>query len=164
MNYTVNVNHAKRSITVEYEGYKGTARCCPTDTFNLTVGTELALERAKNKKKMAESETCNGSVMKLVKALEKALPKGQMVVVGNGKELTAEQKAWLHSLTDCKVGNYTEDDLDDAYDKGYDEGYDKGYDKGYDEGYVVAEAECGVDESTIAKMIGEIEEVIVSYL
>lgn len=44
MNYTVTVNPTKRSVTVEYEGYKGTARCCPTDTFDLTVGTELALE------------------------------------------------------------------------------------------------------------------------
>ena len=113
MKYTVTVNPTKRSVTVEYEGYKGTARCCPTDTFDLTVGTELALERAKNKKKVAESKTYNGSVMELVKALEKALPKGQVVVVGNGKGLTANQKAWLHSLTDCEGG----------YDEGYDDGY-----------------------------------------
>ena len=113
MKYTVTVNPTKRSVTVEYEGYKGTARCCPTDTFDLTVGTELALERAKNKKKAAESKTYNGSVMELVKALEKALPKGQVVVVGNGKGLTANQKAWLHSLTDCEGG----------YDEGYDDGY-----------------------------------------
>ena len=119
MNYTVTVNPTKRSVTVEYEGYKGTARCCPTDTFDLTVGTELALERAKNKKKMAENKTCNGSVMELVKALEKALPKGQMVVVGNGKELTAGQKAWLHSLTDC------EGDYDEGYADGYDDALDE---------------------------------------
>ena len=125
MNYTVTINPAKRSVTVEYEGYKGTARCCPDDTFNLTVGTELALERAKNKKKMAENKTCNGSVMELVKALEKALPRGKMVIVGNGKELTADQKAWLHSLTDCK-GDY-----DDGYDDGYADGHDGGYDEGY---------------------------------
>ena len=119
MKYTVTVNPTKRSVTVEYEGYKGTARCCPTDTFDLTVGTELALERAKNKKKAAENKTCNGSVMELVKALEKALPKGQMVVVGNGKELTAEQKAWLHSLTDC------EGDYDEGYADGYDDALDE---------------------------------------
>ena len=119
MNYTVTVNPTKRSITVEYEGYKGTARCCPTDNFDLAVGTELALERAKNKKKMAENKTCNGSVMELVKALEKALPKGQMVLVGNGEELTAEQKAWLHSLTDC------EGDYDEGYADGYDDALDE---------------------------------------
>ena len=119
MKYTVTVNPTKRSVTVEYEGYKGTARCCPTDTFDLTVGTELALERAKNKKKMAESKTCNGSVMELVKALEKALPKGQMVLVGNGEELTAEQKAWLHSLTDC------EGDYDEGYNDGYADAQDE---------------------------------------
>ena len=119
MKYTVTVNPTKRSVTVEYEGYKGTARCCPTDTFDLTVGTELALERAKNKKKMAESKPCNGSVMELVKALEKALPKGQMVLVGNGEELTAEQKAWLHSLTDC------EGDYDEGYADGYDDALDE---------------------------------------
>jgi flagellar biosynthesis/type III secretory pathway protein FliH len=187
MNYTVSINEKKRTITVTLaDGTKGVARCCPTDKFDINTGIELALERAKVakataiKEKEAKLKNLNPSVMELVKALEKALPKGQMVVVGNGKELTAEQKAWLHSLTDCGVDNYTKDDLenayeeghdngyaegqDDGYDKGYDEGYDKGYDKGYDEGYEVAEAECGVDESTIAKMIGEIEEVIVSYL
>ena len=121
MKYTVTVNPTKRSVTVEYEGYKGTARCCPTDTFDLTVGTELALERAKNKKKMAENKTCGGSVMELVKALEKALPKGQMVLVGNGKELTAKQKAWLHSLTDCEG----EGDYDEGYADGYADAMDE---------------------------------------
>lgn len=138
-NYTVTVNPTKRTVTVDYEGYRGTARCCPTDTFNLTVGMELALERAKNKKKAAEGKTYNGSVMELVKALEKALPKGQMVIVGNGKELTTNQKEWLHSLTDCKGGcsckyqcgrgceeceyQYTEEDMDTAVEEAYGEGY-----------------------------------------
>lgn len=132
MNYTVTVNPTKRSVTVEYEGYKGTARCCPTDTFDLTVGTELALERAKNKKKAAESKTPDGSVMELAKALEKALPKGQMVVVGNG-EMTAEQKKWLRSLAggcDCKCHEVDEDEI-----------YDRGYDEGYADGYADAEAD-----------------------
>lgn len=40
MNYTVTINPTKRSVTVEYEGYKGTARCCPDDTFNLTDGLD----------------------------------------------------------------------------------------------------------------------------
>ena len=105
--------------------------------------------------------------MELVKALEKALPKGQMVIVGNGKELTAEQKRWLHNLTDCKGGCscegecYTDEDIEniraDAYEDGYadgensvddryDEGYDDGHADGYDAGYADAadeyESEC----------------------
>ena len=65
------------------------------------------------------------TVMELVHELEKALPAGEMVIVGNGKELTAEQKAWLHSLTDCEGD----------YNGGYDDGYTDGHDEGYDEGY-----------------------------
>ena len=81
----------------------------------------------------------NCSAMELVKALEKKLPKGQMVLVGNDKELTARQKEWLYSLTDCKGGcsckyqcgrgceeceyQYTEEDMDTAVEEAYDEGY-----------------------------------------
>lgn len=133
MKYTVEVNASKRTVSVMLDGYKGTARCCPTDTFDLTVGTELALERAKNKKKAAESKTANGSVMELVKALEKALPKGQMVVVGNGKEMTAEQKKWLRSLAggcDCECHEVDEDEI-----------YERAYAEGYEDGYADAEAD-----------------------
>ena len=81
----------------------------------------------------------NCSAMELVKALEKKLPKGQMVLVGNGNELTAKQKEMLHSLTDCKGGcsckyqcgrgceeceyQYTEEDMGTAVEEAYDEGY-----------------------------------------
>lgn len=154
MNYTVTVNPTKRSVTVEYEGYKGTARCCPTDTFDLTVGTELALERAKNKKKMAENKTCNGSVMELVKALEKALPKGQMVVVGNGKELTAEQKAWLASIagvsTKCNCPCCDCDEGD----------YESGYDDGYEDGYADAMAEVEESDEMDTTALARIREIL----
>lgn len=111
MKYNVSINEAKRSITVTLaDGTKGVAKCCPTDRFDINTGIELALERAK----VAQRVVKTPSVMELVKALEKALPKGQMVLVGNGKELTAEQKSWLHSLTDCE-GDYNE---------GYADGYD----------------------------------------
>ena len=47
MNYTVSVNESKKEIVVMLDGYKGVAKCCPTDNFNLGTGIELALERAK---------------------------------------------------------------------------------------------------------------------
>lgn len=163
MKYTVSIDN--KTVTVNLNGYKGVAKCCDTDTFNLQTGIELALERAKvaeanaKKPKVAISGEPK-TVMELVKALEKALPKGQMIVVGNGATMTAEQKRWLHSLTDCK-GGYSADDLDEAYDEGYADGkdeccnncdlcyseeeYDAAYDKGYDEGYADGHSD-GYDE------------------
>lgn len=173
MKYTVTINEKSKSITVDLDGYKGTAKCCPTDSFNITTGIELALERAKVAKREAEAKrspiTKSGDVMELVKALEKALPKGQMVIVGNGDGLTARQKEWLHSLTNCKGGCscegecYTDEEIEDikadAYDDGYNEGYedgensvddryDEGYSDGYDEGYDDAMGECEDNELT----------------
>lgn len=163
MKYTVTIDN--KTVTVNLNGYKGVAKCCDTDTFNLQTGIELALERAKvaeaeaKKPKVAISGKPMG-VMELVKALEKALPKGQMVVVGNGATMTAEQKRWLHSLSGCtNKGGYTEDDLNEAYDEGYadgensvddryDEGYEDGYSDGYDEG-----CEDSVDEEDIVEAI-----------
>ena len=132
MKYTVAVNEKKRTVTVDLGGYKGVARCCPTDTFNLTVGVELALERARVAKREAEAHKVNSmSVMELVKALEKALPTGQMVVVGNGNKMTKAHKAWLRSLIggcSCSCSCCDEDeDEDDRYDEGYDDGYAEGY-------------------------------------
>jgi flagellar biosynthesis/type III secretory pathway protein FliH len=178
MKYTVEINEKSKTVTVNLNGYKGVAKCCSTDTFNLQTGIELALERAR----VAEANAKNAKtakpmgVMELVKALEKALPKGQMVIVGNGATMTAEQKRWLHSLTDCK-GGCSAEDLDEAYDEGYAEGYadgkderdcdhcgykytdddlDDAYTEGYDEGYNDGHAdgydegvEDGVDEDDI---------------
>ena len=159
MKYTVTVNEKSKVITVTLaDGTVGTAKCCDTDSFNLTTGIELALERAKVAKANAEKPKVakSGDVMELVKALEKALPKGQMVIVGNGDGLTEAQKAWLHSLTDCKgecdceecdcEECYTQDELDNAVEEAYDEGYADGerqavadheqnVSEAYDEGY-----------------------------
>lgn len=134
MNYVVSVSEAKRTIEVVIDGkYKGVAKCCKSDNYNLQTGIELALERAKVSKANAEAKP--KSVMELVKELEKALPKGQCVVVGNGVKPTKEMKEWLHSLTDCK--GMSADDIkavaDNAYDEGYAEGYDEGYEAAYDE-------------------------------
>lgn len=160
MKYTVTINEKSKTVVVNLNGYEGVAKCCETDTFNLQTGIELALERARvaeaNAKKPKPTEKPM-SVMELVKALEKALPKGQVVIVGNGNGLTAEHKKWLHSMTDCK-GGYTEADLDEAYKNGYadgaeecdcdcdncdychteadlDEAYNEGYADGHSDGY-----------------------------
>ena len=145
MTYTVSINEKAKEIRVNLDGYEGVAKCCPTDSFNITTGIELALERAKvakaNSKKVA---VCNKpmGVMELVKALEKALPKGQIVIVGNGDGLTARHKEWLHSMTDCKGGGYTEDEIEDIKAEAYEEGYEDGqdavddrYDEGYEDGH-----------------------------
>lgn len=134
MKYTVSINEAKRSVTVTLaDGTKGVARCNPTDRFDINTGIELALERAKVAKATAikEKETKlknpKPSVMELVKALEKALPKGQMVVVGSGGEMTEAQKQWLRSLAGGCTCECHEVDEDEIYDRGYNEGYKDGY-------------------------------------
>lgn len=170
MKYTVTVNEASKTVIVNLGGYEGVAKCCDTDKFCLSTGIELALERAKVAKAEAEKPkpavAKSGDVMELVRALEKALPAGHMIVVGNGGGLTEAQKAWLHSLTDCKGGCsceypcdkddceeceycYTEADMDSAVEEAYDEGYADGeqeatvdredtVSKAYDEGYADA--------------------------
>ena len=159
MKYTVSINDKSKTITVILaDGTKGVAKCCDTDQFNLSTGIELALERAKVAKKEAEAKKAEkntpnlegyGNIMELVKALEKALPKGQMVVVGNGVELTAAQKAWLHNLTDCKGQTkptkckkggtcYTDEEIEEMLDKAHSEGYDEGY----ADGAADAEEDC----------------------
>ena len=178
MKYTVTINEKSKTVVVNLNGYEGVAKCCATDTFNLQTGIELALERARVAEANAKKSTAKPmGVMELVKALEKALPKGQMVLVGNGKELTAEQKRWLHNLTDCKGGCscecYTEEDIEDiradAYDEGYedgkndaddryDEGYEDGHADGYDAGYAdaVDEYESDTDADELAARIREV--------
>ena len=163
MKYTVTINEKSKTVVVNLNGYEGVAKCCETDTFNLQTGIELALERARvaeaNAKKPKSTAKPMG-VMELVKALEKALPKGQMVIVGNGNGLTAEQKRWLHSLSGCtNKGGYAAEDLDEAYDEGYADGensvddrYDEGYEDGYSDGYD-AGCEDSVDEEDIVEAI-----------
>lgn len=173
MQYIVNINENTKTVTVTLpDGSKGVAKCCPTDKFDIGTGIELALERAKVAKAGATPDLSKCSVMELVKALENALPKGKMVVVGNGVEMTDNQKKWLHSLTDCKGEIIKpccprcscDEDNDEAYERGksdgYDEGYDEGYEKGksegYDEGYEEGENENAVDADEIAERVREI--------
>lgn len=139
MKYTVNIDAEKRTVTVNYKGSIGVAKCCPTDTFDLTTGVELALERARVAHKNANTKATKPTVMELVHALEKALPKGEMVVVGNGKNMTEAQKAWLRSLVGgCQCRKVDTDAIEQA-----------AYDEGYNDGYADAEMECNEAEEEI---------------
>ena len=148
MKYTVSINEKNRTITVTLaDGTKGVARCNPSDRFDINTGIELALERAKVAKTNASKPTPTEKpmgVMELVKALEKALPVGQMVVVGNGKEMTKQQKEWLATLAGvpnkCCCCDCNKDD--DDYESGYDDGYADGY----------ADAEADYDDSEVDKL------------
>lgn len=157
MKYTVSINEKSRSVTVTLaDGSKGVARCCPTDKFDINTGIELALERAKvSAKAKAEKPTptaTNMTVTMLVKELEKALPVGQMVIVGSGEKMTENQKNWLRSLVggcSCECGChdnedgkwYSDDEIDDIKGGAYEDGHYDGYDDGYEEGYDTAERE-----------------------
>lgn len=141
MKYTVTINEKSRSITVTLaDGTKGVARCNPSDRFDINTGVELALERAKvASKAKTEPAPANPSIMELVKALEKALPKGEIVVVGNGDGLTEAQKKWLVALgggCSCKCHEVDEDEI-----------YARGYSDGYDDGYADAEEDCDDSEA-----------------
>lgn len=112
-----------------------------------------------------EQALATASVMELIEALEKALPQGEMVVIGNGEAFTDAHKKWLIQLAggcncncDCKCYEVDEDEnykrgfeegRDEGYAEGYLEGKEKGYNEGhedgYDEGYADAEACCGDD-------------------
>lgn len=146
MQYNVSINEKTKTIIVELDGYKGVAKCCPTDSFNISTGIELALERAKVAKAEATKPTAKPmGVMELVKALEKALPKGQMVLVGNGDELTKSQKDWLASLAgvsldDCECDCDCCGDCTEAYDDGYADGYRDGKDEAEESASDVIEA------------------------
>lgn len=169
MKYSVSINEKKRTVTVTLaDGSKGVARCCPSDQFNISTGIELALERAKTANKKTPL-----SIMELVKALEAALPEGQMVIVGNGKEMTEAQKHWLRSIVggecSCKCHEdneegawYTEDEIDeiksDAYQDGRDDGYDEGYADAVSAGIDIEEQRDEYHEA-LKNILSELEEI-----
>jgi hypothetical protein len=98
-------------------------------------------------------------VMELVKALEKALPKGQVVLVGNGDGLTKSHKEWLRSLAGCNGKCYTAEDIEEIEDAAYNEGYDDGYADGVGE---VGENELTEDE--LYELSDKIHELVVEAL
>ena len=177
MKYSVSINENKRTVTVTLaDGSKGVARCCPTDRFDINTGIELALERAKTSAKKTPL-----SIEELVKALENALPEGQMVLVGKGEKMTKAQKEWLRSIVGgCSCGCHddseeegvycTEEDIaalkEEARDEGYEVGKSDGYDDGYDDGYETAKSEnIDIEEqrdeyhAALKNILNELEEV-----
>lgn len=177
MKYTVSINEKKKEISVTLaDGTTGTARCCPTDRFDLQTGIELALERAKvaqtNAKKACENTptemATRMSVTMLAKQLEKTLHKGHIVVaVGGGDScLTAEGKAWLAKIAGvsangcgCKCHDdgdyYTEDEIDDIKETAYDDGYNEGYEDGYDEA-----TEENMDEDDVEEILDRVRVIL----
>jgi hypothetical protein len=150
MNYTVSVNEAKRTIEVVIEGkYKGVAKCCASDNYNLQTGIELALERAKVAKANAEKPkaktVADMSVRELAAIIERKLRKGEVVVIGEGRVPSASQKAVLHSYTDCK-GGITKEELEEKVNSAYDEGYADGYADAVDEYDEEYDEDCDCDE------------------
>lgn len=140
MKYSVSINEKKQTITVTLaDGTQGVAKCCPSDRFDIGTGVELALERAKvaqasRAKPAPVPAPAAMSVMELVKALEAALPKGGIIVVGNGDELTEANKYFLASLIgvdldeecDCANCPECEAEREAAYNDGYEKGYEDG--------------------------------------
>ena len=150
MNYTVAVNESKKTIEVVIDGkYKGVAKCCKSDNYNLQTGIELALERAKVAKANAEMPKVKSaedmSVRELAAIIERKLRKGELVVIGEGKKPSANQKAVLHSYTDCK-GGITDEELDEKVNSAYDEGYADGYADAVDEYDEEYDEDCDCDE------------------
>ena len=150
MNYTVTVNESKRTIEVLLEGkYKGVAKCCKSDNYNLQTGLELALERAKVAKANAEMPKVKSaedmSVRELAAIIERKLRRGEVVVIGEGRVPSASQKAVLHSYTDCK-GGITKEELDEKVNSAYDEGYADGYADAVDEYDEDYDEDCDCDD------------------
>ena len=158
MNYTVSVNEAKKEIVVMLDGYKGVAKCCPTDNFNLGTGIELALERAKVAKAEANKPKPSVSVAEAIKVLENHVG-NHIAIIGGGWKMSEAQKAELRRYADMYAPIPHECSCDccsqsEAYDEGYTEGYDEGYEAGYDKGYGIAKDEC---EDEIVE--GELDEI-----
>ena len=150
MNYTVSVNESKRTIEVVLEGkYKGVAKCCKSDSYNLQTGLELALERAKVAKANAEMPKVKSaedmSVRELAAIIERKLRRGEVVVIGEGRVPSASQKAVLHSYTDCK-GGISKEELDEKVNSAYDEGYADGYADAVDEYDEDYDKDCDCDD------------------
>ena len=158
MQYNVTINEKAKTITVELDGYKGVAKCCETDSFNITTGIELALERAKVAKKNAESAkttptATSMTLTELCRRVEKALPDDGVVLIGKGSHLTDSMKQRVLSMLGGCGCNHA-DEIEEAYDKGYIEGYNDG----------VADTECdcgeGISIDTLNNIMSDIRDAI----
>ena len=116
MNYTVSVNESKKEIVVMLDGYKGVAKCCPTDNFNLGTGIELALERAKVAKANAEKPKPTVSVAEAIKVLENYVG-DHIAIIGGGDYMSDKQKVELRAYADRLAPIDEDEDYDeDEYD------------------------------------------------
>lgn len=131
MKYTVEVN--EKSVAVTLDGYKGVAKCCESDTFNLQTGIELALERAKVAKAEANKpkSTAKPTVAEARAVLEEYVG-DHIAIVGRGASLSENQKRELRKYADMYAPSPS-CECEDRYDEGYADGYDDGYTDGCDE-------------------------------
>ena len=126
MKYTVTINETARTITVDLNGYKGVAKCCATDQWNITTGIELALERAKVAQANADKPKPTVTVAEAIKVLENYVG-DHIAIVGKGVSLSENQKNELrryadmyapteHKCCDCCGCDEDEDDDDDLWE------------------------------------------------
>ena len=157
MKYTVEVNEKSKSVVVTLDGYKGVAKCCEGDTFNLQTGIELALERARVAK--ASANKPKPSIAEAIKVVEEYVG-NHIAIVGKGASLSENQKRELRKYADM----YAPSHCCECEDR-YDEGYADGYEEGYADGSCECDCECHCDEadevSAMARrMIARIEEIL----
>ena len=119
------------------------------------------------------------SITSMVKELEKALPKGEMVVVGNSPTPTekniADLKAFvaLYDKSSCKCGCrcgcksdalFTEEEVDEyaeeAYERGREEGYEAGHSDGYSEGYSDCQSEYEEAEENVEEALDRVKDIL----
>ena len=178
MNYTVIVNEKKKEIIVMLDGYKGVAKCCPTDNFNLGTGIELALERARVAKAEAEKPKVETkpdmSVSEAIKVLEKYVG-GHIAIIGGGENISESQKAELRRYADMYAplptpttahrGCRCECSNPEIYEEAYNTGYEEGYDEGFERGCEITKDEYDVEEEdkidkVTKQIIARVEEIL----
>ena len=168
MKYTVTINETARTITVDLNGYKGVAKCCATDQWNITTGIELALERARVAQANANKPKPTVTVAEAIKVLENYVG-DHIAIVGKGVSLSENQKNELRRYADmyaptehkccdccdCDCCDYDEDE--DDYDEDYYDDHEPNcgcHDNG---GY-----KCGEEslDTLAARMIKRIREIL----
>ena len=115
------------------------------------------------------------SVTSMVKELEKALPKGAMVVVGNSPTPTEKNIADLKALvaqydkSSCKCGKYcnckgdalfTEEEVDEYAEEAYERGREEGYTDGYAKGYSDYEEEYEEAEENVEEALDRVKDIL----
>lgn len=143
MKYTVEVNEKSKSVVVTLDGYKGVAKCCEGDTFNLQTGIELALERARVAK--ASANKPKPSIAEAIKVVEEYVG-NHIAIVGKGASLSENQKRELRKYADMYAPSHS-CECEDRYDEGYADGYEEGYADGSCECDCECEPHCGCHDN-----------------